>query len=43
MIVTKFIPQKRVGEKLKIEVVAGSKDEKISIIIKVYSFVTKCK
>jgi len=29
-----FIDQNRAGEKAKIEVVAGSKEEKISIIIK---------
>lgn len=34
VIVIAFINQKRVGERLKVVVVAGSKDEKMSIIIK---------
>jgi hypothetical protein len=34
--ITAFIAQNKVGERLKIEVVAGSKEEKMSIIIKAW-------
>lgn len=37
--VIKLIAQNIIGEKLKMEVVAGSKEEKISTIIKVYQYI----